>query len=49
MARRYLQDRRWAAGSDRPSAEALAWNLVVDSVEMAAVIRGSVRNGTLVL
>jgi glycosyltransferase involved in cell wall biosynthesis len=49
LARRYLEDRRWAPGQDRPSAGALAWNLVFDSVEMAAVVRGSVRNGTLVL
>jgi glycosyltransferase involved in cell wall biosynthesis len=49
LARRYFQDRRWAPGEDRPSARALAWNLAVDSVEMAAVVRGSLRHGTLVL
>lgn len=49
LARRYLEDRRWAPGSDRPSAGALAWNLVLDTVEMAAVVRGSLRNGTIVL
>jgi len=49
LGRRYVEDRRWAPGEDRPSSQALAWNVVVDSVEMAAVIRGSVRHGTLVL
>ena len=49
LARRYVEDRRWAPGAERPSAGALAWNLAVDSVEMAAVVRGSVRHGTLVL
>jgi glycosyltransferase involved in cell wall biosynthesis len=49
LARRYVEDRRWAPGSDRPSAEALAWNLVFDGVEMAACARGSIRSGTLVL
>ena len=49
LAHRYFEDRRWAPGSDRPSGRALAWNLVVDTVETAAVLRGSLRNGTLVL
>ena len=49
LARRYIEDRRWAPGQDRPSARALAWNLVVDAVETAAVLRGSVRHGILVL
>ena len=49
LARRYVENRRWAPGSDSPSLRALGWHLIVDSVEMAAVIRGSVRAGTLVL
>jgi glycosyltransferase involved in cell wall biosynthesis len=49
LGRRYFEDRRWEPGSDRPSARALAWNLVVDSVETAAMVRGSLRHGTLVL
>lgn len=49
LGRRYVEDRRWAPGSDRPSARALAWNLVVDTVETAAVVQGSLRHGTLVL
>ena len=49
LARRYFQDRRWAPGSSEPSVRALAWNLVVDSVETVAVARGSLRNGTVVL
>jgi glycosyltransferase involved in cell wall biosynthesis len=49
LGRRYVEDRRWAAGRAQPSVGALAWNLAVDSVEMAAVVRGSVRHGTLVL
>lgn len=49
LARRYLEDRRWAPGSDRPSADALVWNFVFDGVEMAACARGSIRSGTLVL
>jgi glycosyltransferase involved in cell wall biosynthesis len=49
LARRYVEDRRWAPGAERPSADALAWNLVVDGVEMAACARGSIRSGTLVL
>jgi glycosyltransferase involved in cell wall biosynthesis len=49
LGRRYVEDRRWAPGQTRPSARALAWNLAVDGVEMAAVVRGSVRHGTLVL
>jgi glycosyltransferase involved in cell wall biosynthesis len=49
LARRYVEDRRWAPGDPHPSARALGWNLLVDSVEMAACARGSLRNGTLVL
>ena len=49
LAHRYVEDRRWSPGDTRPSARALAWNLVVDSVEMAALVRGSLRHGTLVL
>jgi glycosyltransferase involved in cell wall biosynthesis len=49
LAHRYFEDRRWAPGAQRPSARALAWNLVVDSVETAAVVRGSLRSGTVVL
>lgn len=49
LARRYVEDRRWAPGANVPSPRALCWNLVVDSVEMAAVVRGSLRAGTLVL
>ena len=49
LAHRYFQDRRWAPGADRPSADALAWNLVVDSVETVAVTRGALRHGTVVL
>jgi glycosyltransferase involved in cell wall biosynthesis len=49
LGHRYVEDRRWAPGAERPSAAALAWNLVVDSVETAGVTAASVRNGTLVL
>jgi glycosyltransferase involved in cell wall biosynthesis len=49
LAHRYFEDRRWAPGAERPSARALAWNLVVDTVETVAVVRGSLRNGTVVL
>lgn len=49
LARRYFEDRRWAPGEDRPSARALLWNLAVDVVETAGVLRGSLRSGTLVI
>ena len=49
LAHRYFEDRRWLPGSASPSVQALAWNLLVDSVEIAGVIRGSLRSGTLVL
>ncbi|MEA2495153.1 MAG: hypothetical protein QOJ29_3064 [Thermoleophilaceae bacterium] len=49
LAHRYFEDRRWAPGADSPSARALAWNLVADSVETVAVVRGSLRSGTVVL
>ena len=49
LAHRYFEDRRWAPGSDSPSARALGWNFMFDCVETAGVVRGSLRNGTLVL
>jgi GT2 family glycosyltransferase len=49
LARRYWKDRRWTVGVDKPSVKVFAWHVVVDTVEVAAVVRGSVRNGTLVL
>jgi glycosyltransferase involved in cell wall biosynthesis len=45
----YLRNRRWAPGATEPSLRLLPWHVVVDVVEIAGVVRGSVRSGTIVL